>query len=121
MAKSIMTVDDSASIRQCVRMALAKAGYDVVEAEDGLDGYNKFQKSAAQMVIADVNMPNMDGIEMIRNIRALPAGKFVPAILLTTESSPLMKEKGRAAGATGWLVKPFNSEQLLAIVKKVLG
>ena len=121
MAKSIMTVDDSASIRHCVRTTLVAAGYEVVEANDGLDGFNKFQRSAVHMLIADVNMPNMDGIELIRNIRTLPAGKFVPAILLTTESSPQMKEKGRAAGATGWLVKPFNSGQLLAIVRKILG
>lgn len=121
MAKTIMTADDSASIRQCVRIALCEAGYGVVEATDGQEAVNLFERNKIDMLIFDVNMPNMDGIEAIRRVRQMPAGKFIPAILLTTESAETMKQKGKQAGATGWIVKPFNPEKLIGIVKKVLG
>jgi two-component system chemotaxis response regulator CheY len=120
MSKTIMTVDDSPSIRQMVGFTLRKAGYDVVEAVDGRDACTKLQQQPVHMVITDLNMPNMDGIELIRQVRAMPALRFIPAILLTTESQPEKKAEGRAAGATGWIVKPFTSEQLVAVIAKVL-
>lgn len=121
MSKTIMTVDDSASIRQMVNFTLQGAGYQVVEAVDGQDALGKLQDAEVQMVLTDLNMPNMDGIELIRNLRATPACKFIPIIMLTTESQAEKKQQGKAAGATGWIVKPFKPEQLLAVVKKVLG
>ncbi|HCG04741.1 MAG TPA: two-component system response regulator [Desulfovibrio sp.] len=120
MSKLIMTVDDSASIRQMVGFTLRNAGYEVVEAKDGKDAVGKLS-GPIKMVITDLNMPNMDGIELIRQIRANPAYKFIPVIMLTTESQATRKQEGKAAGATGWIVKPFQPEQLLAVVKKVLG
>ncbi len=119
--KKIMTVDDSISIRQMVSFTLKEAGYDVIEAVDGLDGFNKAKSNSVNMIITDLNMPNMNGIELIRNVRTLPQYKFIPIILLTTESQQEKKMEGKAAGATGWIVKPFNAEQLLAVIKKVLG
>jgi two-component system, chemotaxis family, chemotaxis protein CheY len=121
VGKTIMTADDSASIRQCVKMVLCDAGYGVVEAVDGQDALNKFQASEINMLITDLNMPNVNGIELIKKVREIPAGKFIPTVLLTTESDGSMKEAGRAAGASGWIVKPFNNAQLLAVVKKLLG
>ncbi|MEG6505308.1 response regulator [Nitratidesulfovibrio sp. 1201_IL3209] len=120
MSKLIMTVDDSASIRQMVGFTLRNAGYEVIEAKDGKDAVSKLS-GPIKMVITDLNMPNMDGIELIRQIRANPAYKFIPVIMLTTESQATRKQEGKAAGATGWIVKPFQPEQLLAVVKKVLG
>jgi two-component system chemotaxis response regulator CheY len=119
--KVIMTVDDSASIRQMVGFTLKDAGYQVVEAMDGRDALSKLKGATVNMVITDLNMPNMDGIELIRNLRATSACKFIPIIMLTTESQAEKKQEGKAAGATGWIVKPFRPEQLLAVVKKVLG
>lgn len=121
MGKTIMTVDDSTSVRQMVSFTLKGAGYDVVEAKDGLDALSKVNGTGIHMVIADLNMPNMDGIELIRNLRAKPGYKFIPIIMLTTESQVAKKQEGRAAGATGWMIKPFKPEQLLSVVKKVLG
>jgi len=121
MAKTIMTVDDSASVRQMVGFALKGAGYLVTEAVDGKDALAKINGSPPHMVITDLNMPNMDGIELIKALRALPTCKFMPIVLLTTESQDAKKQEGRAAGATGWIVKPFKPDQLLAVVKKVLG
>jgi two-component system chemotaxis response regulator CheY len=121
MAKTIMTADDSASIRQLVKMALVEAGYGVVEAVDGLDALNKFTASPTNMLITDLNMPNLDGIELIKKVRSTPSGKFIPIVLLTTESDGAKKQAGKLAGATGWIVKPFNKDQLLAVVKKLLG
>lgn len=121
MAKRILTVDDSASIRQVVGFTLRQAGYEVVEAADGQEAVEKFQGSPAQLVITDLNMPRLDGIGLIRALRAQPASKFVPIVMLTTESQESRKQEGKAAGATGWIVKPFKPEQLLAVVKKVLG
>jgi two-component system chemotaxis response regulator CheY len=119
MAKTIMTVDDSASMRQMINFTLSGAGYNVVEAEDGVDALKKIGGSKVDLFISDVNMPNMDGIELTRQIRANPSAKFTPVILLTTESQPAKKMEGKAAGATGWIVKPFAPEQLLAVIKKV--
>ncbi len=119
MAK-ILAVDDSASMRQMVSFTLKGAGHDVVEASDGVEALNKAQSGAVDLVISDVNMPNMDGITLISKLRQLPNYKFTPMLMLTTESSSDKKSAGKAAGATGWIVKPFNPDQLLATIKKVL-
>ncbi len=120
MSKVIMTVDDSASVRQMVAFTLRQNGYDVVEAVDGQDALNKLGGTKVDMLITDLNMPNLDGIGLIKGARALPACKFIPMIMLTTESQDGKKQEGKAAGATGWIVKPFKPEQLMAVVKKVL-
>lgn len=120
MAKRIMTVDDSASVRQMVSFTLKNAGYDVLEAADGQEALELFQKEPVDMVITDLNMPRMDGIELIRCARRLPAGKFIPIIMLTSESQSNKKQEGKEAGASGWIVKPFKPEQLLAVVQRVL-
>ncbi|WP_028325298.1 response regulator [Desulfatirhabdium butyrativorans] len=121
MSKVIMTVDDSASVRQMVVFTLRDAGYEVVEAVDGQDALTKAANQPLNMVITDLNMPNLDGIGLIKGLRANPAFKFIPIIMLTTESQADKKQEGKAAGATGWIVKPFKPEQLVAVVKKVLG
>ncbi|MBV5279800.1 MAG: response regulator [Actinobacteria bacterium] len=121
MSKVIMTVDDSASVRQMVSFTLRDAGYEVIEAVDGKDALSKVDAQALNMVITDLNMPNLDGISLIRALRALPSCKFIPIVMLTTESQVEKKQEGKAAGATGWIVKPFKPEQLIAVVKKVLG
>ncbi len=121
MGKVIMTADDSASIRQMVTFTLEQAGYSVVEAVDGQDAVSKLESNKVDMLVTDLNMPNMDGIELIRQTREKPEYKFIPIIMLTTESQADMKQKGKQAGATGWIVKPFQPEQLVGVVKKVLG
>lgn len=123
MAKTILSVDDSASMRQMVKLALSGAGYDVVEACDGKDGLAKAKAQAGgiHMVLTDLNMPNMDGLSLIKELRALSAYKGVPIIFLTTESDESKKSEAKAAGATAWIVKPFQESQLLGVVKKVLG
>jgi two-component system chemotaxis response regulator CheY len=121
MSKIIMTVDDSASVRQMVSFTLRDAGYQVLEAVDGQDAVNRLNGTSVNMVITDLNMPNLDGIGLIRALRAIAAFKFIPIVMLTTESQDTKKQEGKAAGATGWIVKPFKPEQLLAVVKKVLG
>ena len=121
MAKIILTVDDSASIRQMVAFTLKSAGYTVVEAVDGQEGLDKAKTNAANLVLTDQNMPRMDGLTLIKNLRGLPQYRSVPILMLTTESSDAMKAQGKAAGATGWLVKPFDPQKLLEIVKKVIG
>jgi len=121
MGKRILTADDSASIRQMVTFTLKGAGYEVVEAVDGRDALSKLNGNPIHMVITDLNMPNLDGIGLVKGIRANPAYKFIPIILLTTESQESKKLEGKTAGATGWIVKPFKPEQLLAVIKKVLG
>ena len=118
---SIMAVDDSASMLQMVVFTLKGAGYDVVEASDGQYALDIAKTRGVDLVITDVNMPRMDGITLITELRKLPSYKFTPLLMLTTESSPEKKQQGKAAGATGWIVKPFNPEQLLNTVKKVLG
>jgi len=120
MAKRIMTVDDSATIRQMLSFTLNDAGYEVIEAVDGRDAFEKLKGNPVNMVITDLNMPKMDGIELIREVRKDPANRFVPIIMLTTESQEKKKQEGKAAGASGWIVKPFSPEQLLAVVKMVL-
>ena len=117
--KTIMTVDDSASVRQMVAFTLKNAGYGVIEAVDGKDAVSKL-KGSVDMVVTDLNMPNMDGIQLIKAIRAQAAYKFIPIIMLTTESQSGKKQEGKDAGATGWIVKPFKPEQLLTVVQKVL-
>jgi len=109
--KTIMTVDDSASMRQMVSFVLKAAGYSVVEATDGVDALSKLKGQDLALVFSDINMPNMDGLEFTRQLRAIPQYKFVPVVLLTTESHPEKKQQGKAAGATGWIVKPFSPEE----------
>lgn len=121
MSKVILTADDSSSVRQMVAFTLKGAGYTVVEATDGKDALSKAKTSAVNMVVTDLNMPNMNGIELIKALRAEAKYKFIPIIMLTTESQDTRKQEGKSAGATGWIVKPFKPEQLLAVVKKVLG
>jgi two-component system chemotaxis response regulator CheY len=121
MAKTILAVDDSASIRQMVAFTLKSAGYDVVEAVDGQDGLEKAKAKSVSLVLTDQNMPRMDGISLVKQLRALPQHKTTPILMLTTESSDQMKAQGKAAGATGWLVKPFDPTKLLEVVKKVIG
>lgn len=116
-----MTVDDSASMRQMVAFTLKGAGYDVIEACDGVDALGKAKARKVDLVITDLNMPNKDGISLIQELRALPDYKFTPILMLTTESGDNKKQAGKAAGATGWIVKPFNPDQLLKTVGKVLG
>jgi two-component system chemotaxis response regulator CheY len=120
MAASILAVDDSASMRQMVSFTLKGAGYDVVEASDGVEALNIAKTRAVNLVITDVNMPNMDGISLIKELRALPGYRFTPLLMLTTESGVDKKQQGKAAGATGWIVKPFNPDQLLKTVSKVI-
>jgi len=121
MAKLILAVDDSASIRQMVAFTLKGAGYEVLEAVDGQDGLDKAKTRTANLVLTDQNMPRMDGLTLVKSLRALAQYKTVPVLMLTTESSDAMKTQGRAAGATGWLVKPFDPQKLLDVVKKVIG
>jgi two-component system chemotaxis response regulator CheY len=118
---NILAVDDSASMRQMVAFTLKGAGHNVVEAVDGVDALAKAKGGKFDLVISDVNMPNMDGITLIKELRALPNFKFTPMLMLTTESTAEKKQEGKAAGATGWIVKPFNPDQLLATANKVLG
>lgn len=121
MGKLILVVDDSAAIRQSITFVLQQGGYDVVEAVDGKDGLEKLNANNAQLIITDVNMPNMDGITFTKEVRKTEKFKFIPVIILTTESQNSKMEEGKAAGATGWIVKPFSADKLLGVVKKVLG
>jgi len=118
---TILAVNDSNSMRQMVSFTLKQAGHEVTEAADGVEALELAKKNAFTLVISDVNMPRMDGITLIRQLRTLPNYKFTPLLMLTTESGPEKKQEGKAAGATGWIVKPFNPDQLLATVKRVLG
>ncbi len=118
---TILAVDDSASMRQMVSFTLKGAGYTVIDAVDGVDALAKAKTGKIDLVLTDVNMPRMDGIALIKELRAQPAFKFTPILLLTTESGAGKKTEGKSAGATGWIVKPFNPDQLLATIKKVLG
>jgi two-component system chemotaxis response regulator CheY len=116
----ILAVDDSASVRQMVTFTLQNAGYDVVNAVDGKDGLAKAGQDKFDMIITDLNMPNLDGIEMITQVRKLPGCSFIPILMLTTESQVEKKDAGRKAGATGWIVKPFNADQLISVIKKLV-
>lgn len=121
MAKMILAVDDSASLRQMVAFTLKGAGYGVVEASDGEDGLNKAKANKVDLVLTDQNMPKMDGLTLVKSLRGLAQYKSAPILMLTTEAGDDMKAKGKAAGATGWLVKPFDPKVLLEVVKKVIG
>lgn len=121
MTASILTVDDSSSLRMAVRVALTGAGYAVTEAGDGAEGLAKAGAQRFDLIITDLNMPHMDGLTMIREIRKTPVQAGVPIIFLTTESEDDLKAQAKAAGATGWLVKPFNADQLVKVARKVLG
>lgn len=121
MTKTVLTVDDSPSIRRMVAMTLDAAGYRVIEAVDGLDGLTKATTESVDGIITDQNMPNMDGISFIRALRQHPSGKGVPVIVLSTESSDTLKQTAKDVGATGWMVKPFDQDRLIAVVKKVFG
>lgn len=118
---TILAVDDSASMREMVAFTLKGAGHQVIEAADGKQALELAEKSKVDLVLTDVNMPVMDGISLIKALRALASYKFTPMLMLTTESATNKKQEGKAAGATGWIVKPFNPEQLLATVNKVIG
>lgn len=120
MAKLILTVDDSKTMREMVSFTLKNAGYEVVEADDGKTAIDQLgQLSKVDLVITDLNMPNLDGFAVVEHVRAHSAHKFVPILILTTESDAAKKERGKAAGATGWIVKPFNPEKLVQVVNKV--
>lgn len=121
MAKTILAVDDSPSIRQMVSFTLKAAGYEITEASDGQDGLDKAKSKSFNLVLTDQNMPRMDGLTLIKSLRAMPQYKTTPILMLTTEAGEDMKAQGRAAGATGWLVKPFDPQKLLDVVKKVIG
>ena len=121
MAATILAVDDSASIRQMVSFTLKGAGYEVVEAVDGIDALDKAEKNNLALILTDINMPRMDGLDLVKSLRGMPRYKTAPILMLTTECSDVMKAKGRAAGATGWLVKPFNPRQLVQVIHKVIG
>ena len=116
----ILTVDDSNSIRRLVAETLQTAGHEVVQAKDGTEGLEKASAAKVDLVISDVNMPGMDGITLVKRLREIPGYRFVPLLILTTELDPEKKRQAKLAGATGWLVKPFNPEQLLATIRKVL-
>ena len=120
MTASILAVDDSPSLRMAVRAALTGAGYNVTEACDGVDALGKAASARFDMVITDLNMPNMDGLTLIRELRRTPSQMGVPIVFLTTESDDALKQEAKAAGATGWLVKPFDAEQLVRIARKVI-
>ncbi len=120
MTKTFLAVDDSASMRQLISLALQDAGYDVLTAENGSDALSKLSGTKIDMVITDLNMPDMDGIELITRLRSVPDYKFTPIIMLTTEAQEEKKKQGKLAGASGWIVKPFSPEQLMNVVKKFL-
>jgi two-component system chemotaxis response regulator CheY len=118
---TILTVDDTASMRQMISFTLHSVGHEVIQASDGQEALKVLEGKKVDLVIADINMPNMDGITLLKSLRALAEYKFTPVLMLTTESQDAKRQQGKVAGATGWIVKPFNPEQLLNVVKKVLG
>lgn len=120
MAKTILVVDDSASLRQVISIALKGAGYDVIEGCDGKDGLTKLSGAKIHLIISDVNMPNMDGLTMVQEIKKMPAYKFTPIVMLTTEAGADKKEIGKAAGVKAWMVKPFKPDQMLDAVSKLI-
>lgn len=119
MAKTIMVVDDSSSMRRVVGIALKGAGYDVLEGCDGKDALSKLNGQKVHLIISDVNMPVMDGITFLKSVKQMPAYKFTPVIMLTTESEDSKKREGQAAGARAWVVKPFQPDQLLGAVQRL--
>lgn len=120
MAKTALVVDDSTSMRQMVVFTLQSAGFDTIESANGVEALTASDKTPVDLVITDLNMPEMDGITLIKELRNRPAFKFTPILLLTTESQDAKKQEGKAAGATGWMVKPFNPDHLMTVVKKVV-
>jgi two-component system chemotaxis response regulator CheY len=121
MSKSILIVDDANTIRQLLSMTLRNVGYNVVEACDGRDGLTKLNGNSVNMIFTDLNMPVMNGIEFIKAVKSLPQFKFVPMVMLTTESEESKKREGQAAGAKAWIIKPFKPEQIVTVVKKIIG
>ncbi len=121
MPKTILAVDDSASMRKMIGVTLREAGYEVIEAADGAEALEYAREHRVDLVLADVNMPNIDGIMLVAHLRTLPAYRLTPLLLLTTESSHERKLQGKQAGATGWMLKPFNPAQLLSTLERVLG
>ena len=120
MSKMALVVDDSTSMRQMVAFTLQQAGFQVIEGSDGQDARGKVNGKSVNLVVTDLNMPVMDGITLIKELRKIPNFKFTPILMLTTESQDSKKQEGKSAGATGWLVKPFNPDQLLQVVAKVV-
>ena len=120
MSKTIITIDDAQTMRKMIKFTLQPTGHEIIEAADGAEAYEKLKARSVDLIITDVNMPRMDGIELTRKLRQIPMHARTPIVLLTTESSPEKKNQGRAAGATGWIVKPFNQQQLLKLVSQVL-
>lgn len=121
MTTRILAIDDSRTIRTLLTMALEGAGFEVTTAVDGVDGVNKFKESHSDLVITDVNMPNKDGFSVIEDIRANDTNRSVPVLVLTTESGPALKERARKAGATGWIVKPFDDDSLVSVIRRLTG
>lgn len=121
MSKCILIVDDARSMRSLVAMTLRGAGYEVIEASDGQEAVGKIDGQKVHMLLTDLNMPNMDGIELIKTLKANPAYKFLPMVMLTTESEESKKKEGQQAGAKAWIVKPFKPETVVAVVKKIIG
>jgi two-component system chemotaxis response regulator CheY len=119
MSKRALTVDDSRTMREMVAFALKGGGFEVIEAEDGRQALERLDNQTVDVVVTDLNMPNMNGLELIRALRARPATQYTPILMLTTEADDAKKQEGRSAGATGWIVKPFLPEKLLAVVEKV--
>jgi two-component system chemotaxis response regulator CheY len=120
MAKTILVVDDSASLRQVVGIALRGAGYDVIEGCDGRDALARLTGQKVHLIISDVNMPNLDGISFVKEVKKLPNYRFTPVVMLTTESQDEKKRQGQEAGAKAWVVKPFKPEALLGVVQKLV-
>lgn len=120
MSKHILAVDDSKTMRDMVSFTLSKAGFDVTVAEDGLQGTNKLDGGNYDCIITDINMPNMNGIEFLKNVRQHPKNRLTPVLILTTESGAELKTEGKQAGATGWIVKPFTPEKLIQVLNKVI-
>lgn len=118
MNKRILIADDSASMRQLVSFALRDAGFEVIESINGRDALSKMDGTKIDLIVTDLNMPEMDGIELIRQVRRKPGYRFIPIIMLTTESQESKKQEGKQAGASGWIVKPFTPEQLVETVKR---
>jgi two-component system chemotaxis response regulator CheY len=117
--KRVMTVDDSATVRSCLETTLCRAGYQVVQATDGSDALNKLQFETVDVLVTDLNMPNMNGIDLIKKVRSLPGMRFMPIIMLTSEIQPELKQAGKVAGASGWVNKPFRPSQLLAVMQMI--
>lgn len=120
MTKRILIADDSGSIREMLAFVLTQAGYEVLSAQDGKEALDKAPAFGPHLIITDLNMPNLNGIELVKNLRGMASFRFTPILVLTTEGQDEKKQAGKAAGATGWLVKPFKPEKLLAVVGKVL-